>query len=145
MQLRGRFKQLAGSKVNRIHDLVFNYKKLKKKVGKNAILDKLKMHIRHIPSEEEQVFRAAEVVFDINVGVEVPYLEILRKVICLTGLTEAKVDAMLPEALEKLDLDVEEMSNEEIKTAVAVKKDDVLDAYCDVLLKRRFNKRMIEK
>ncbi|KAF5409864.1 MAG: hypothetical protein C5S43_05795 [Candidatus Methanocomedens sp.] len=145
MQLRGRFKQLTESKVNRIHDLVFNYKKLKKKMGKNAILDKLKMQIRHIPSEEEQIFRAAEVVFDINVGVEVPYLEILRKVICLTGLSEAKVDTMLPDALEKLDIEMGEMSDEEMKTAVAIKKDDVLDVYCDVLLKRRFNKRMNEK
>jgi len=103
------------------------------------------MQIRHIPSEEEQIFRAAEVVFDINVGVEVPYLEILRKVICLTGLSEAKVDTMLPDALEKLDIEMGEMSDEEMKTAVAIKKDDVLDVYCDVLLKRRFNKRMNEK
>ncbi|MBW6517469.1 MAG: hypothetical protein K0A89_03070 [ANME-2 cluster archaeon] len=145
MQLQGRFKQLTESKVNRINDLVFKYQKLKKKIGKNAVLDKLKMNIRHIPSEEEQVFRAAEVVFEINAGVDVPYLEVLRKVICLTGLSEAKVEAMLQDALEKLDLETGIMSDDEMKTAVCIKKDDVLDIYCDVLLKRRFNKRMTEK
>jgi hypothetical protein len=145
MQLRGRLRQLTESKVNRINDLVFKYKKLKKKLGKNAVLDKLKMHIRHLPSEEEQVLRAAEVVFDLNVKPDIPYLEVLRKVICLTGLPEVKVDTMLPDALEKLEIDFEEMSDDEIKTAVAINKDDVMDVYCDILLKRRFQKQMLQK
>jgi len=145
MQLRGRLKQMTESKVNRINDLVFKYKRLKKKFGKNAVLDKLKMHIRHLPSEEEQVLRAAEVVFELNVQPDVPYLEVLRKVICLTGLPEARVDAMLSDALEKLGIEFEEMSDDEIKTAVAINKDDVMDVYCDILLKRRFQKQMMEK
>ena len=145
MQLRGRLKQLTESKVNRINDLVFKYKKLKKKLGKNAVLDKLKTHIRHLPSEEEQVLRAAEVVFELNVQPDVPYLEVLRKVICLTGLPESKVDMMLSDALEELGIEFEEMNDDELKTAVAVNKDDVMDVYCDVLLKRRFQKQMMEK
>ncbi len=145
MQLRGRLKQLTESKVNRINDLVFKYKKLKKKLGKNAVLDKLKMHIRHLPSEEEQVLRAAEVVFELNVQPDVPYLEVLRKVICLTGLPESKVDMMLSDALEELGIEFEEMSDDELKTAVAINKDDMMDVYCDVLLKRRFQKQMMEK
>ena len=145
MQLRGRLKQLTESKVNRINDLVFKYKKLKKKLGKNAVLDKLKMHIRHLPSEEEQIRQAAEVVFELSVEPDVPYLEVLRKVICLTGLPEAKVDAVLFDVLEELDIEFEEMSDAEVKTAVAINKDDVMDVYCDVLLKRRFQKQMMEK
>ena len=145
MQLRGRLKQLTESKVNRINDLVFKYKKLKKKLGKNAVLDKLKMHIRHLPSEEEQIRQAAEVVFELSVDPDVPYLEVLRKVICLTGLPEAKVDAVLFDVLEELDIEFEEMSDDEVKTAVAINKDDVMDVYCDVLLKRRFQKQMMEK
>ena len=145
MQLRGRLKQLTESKVNRINDLVFKYKKLKKKLGKNAVLDKLKMHIRHLPSEEEQVLRAAEVVFELNVQPDVPYLEVLRKVICLTGLPESKVDPMLSDALDELGIEFEEMSDDELKTAVAINNDDVMDVYCDVLLKRRFQKQMMEK
>ena len=145
MQLRGRLRQLTESKVNRINDLVFKYKKLKKKLGKNAVLDKLKMHIRHLPSEEEQVLRAAEVVFELNVQPDVPYLEVLRKVICLTGLPESKVDMMLSDVLEELGIEFEEMNDDELKTAVAVNKDDVMDVYCDVLLKRRFQKQMMEK
>ena len=145
MQLRGRLKQLTESKVNRINDLVFKYKKLKKKLGKNAVLDKLKMHIRHLPSEEEQIRQAAEVVFELSVEPDVPYLEVLRKVICLTGLPEAKVDAVLFDVLEELDIEFEEMSDDEVKTAVAINKDDVMDVYCDVLLKRRFQKQMMEK
>ena len=145
MQLRGRLKQLTESKVNRINDLVFKYKKLKKKLGKNAVLDKLKTHIRHLPSEEEQVLRAAEVVFELNVQPDVPYLEVLRKVICLTGLPESKVDTMLSDALEELGIEFEEMNDDELKTAVAINKDDVMDVYCDVLLKRRFQKQMMEK
>ncbi len=145
MQLRGRLKQLTESKVNRINDLVFKYKKLKKKLGKNAVLDKLKMHIRHLPSEEEQVLRAAEVVFELNVQPDVPYLEVLRKVICLTGLPESKVDTMLYDALEELGIEFEEMNDDELQTAVAINKDDVMDVYCDILLKRRFQKQMMEK
>jgi len=145
MQLRGRLKQLTESKVNRINDLVFKYQKLKKKLGKNAVLDKLKTHIRHLPSEEEQIRQAAEVVFELSVEPDVPYLEVLRKVICLTGLPEAKVDAVLFDVLEELDIEFEEMSDAEVKTAVAINKDDVMDAYCDVLLKRRFQKQMMEK
>ena len=145
MQLRGRLKQLTESKVNRINDLMFKYKKLKKKLGKNAVLDKLKMHIRHLPSEEEQIRQAAEVVFELSVEPDVPYLEVLRKVICLTGLPEAKVDAVLFDVLEELDIEFEEMSDDEVKTAVAINKDDVMDVYCDVLLKRRFQKQMMEK
>jgi hypothetical protein len=145
MQLRGRIKQLTESKVNRINDLVFKYKKLKKKLGKNAVLDKLKMHIRHLPSEEEQIRQAAEVVFELSVEPDVPYLEVLRKVICLTGLPEAKVDAVLFDILEELDIEFEEMNDDEIKTAVAINKDDAVDVYCDVLLKRRFQKQMMEK
>ena len=145
MQIRGRLKQLTESKVNRINDLVFKYKKLKKKLGKNAVLDKLKMHIRHLPSEEEQIRQAAEVVFELSVEPDVPYLEVLRKVICLTGLPEAKVDAVLFDILEELDIAFEEMSDDEAKTAVAINKDDVMDVYCDVLLKRRFQKQMMEK
>lgn len=145
MQLRGRLKQLTESKVNRINDLVFKYKKLKKKLGKNAVLDKLKTHIRHLPSEEEQIRQAAEVVFELSVEPDVPYLEVLRKVICLTGLPEAKVDAVLFDVLEELDIEFEEMSDDEVKTAVAINKDDVMDVYCDVLLKRRFQKQMMEK
>jgi hypothetical protein len=145
MQLRGRLKQLTESKVNRINDLVFKYKKLKKKLGKNAVLDKLKMHIRHLPSEEEQIRQAAEVVFELSVEPDVPYLELLRKVICLTGLPEAKVDAVLFDVLEELDIEFEEMSDDEVQTAVAINKDDVMDVYCDVLLKRRFQKQMMEK
>ena len=145
MQLRGRLKQLTESKVNRINDLVFKYKKLKKKLGKNAVLDKLKMHIRHLPSEEEQIRQAAEVVFELSVEPDVPYLEVLRKVICLTGLPEAKVDAVLFDVLEELDIEFEEMSDDEVQTAVAINKDDVIDVYCDVLLKRRFQKQMMEK
>jgi hypothetical protein len=145
MQLRGRFKQLTESKVNRINDLVFKYKKLKKKLGKNAVMDKLKMHIRHLPSEEEQIRQAAEVVFELSVEPDVPYLEVLRKVICLTGLPEAKVDAVLFDVLEELDIEFEEMSDDEVQTAVAINKDDVMDVYCDVLLKRRFQKQMMEK
>ena len=145
MQLRGRLKQLAENKVNRIYDLVFRYQKLKKKMGKNVVLDKLKMHIRRLPSEEDQVFRAAEVIFELNVNIDVPYVEALRKVICLTGLPEAKVDAMLPDALEKLDIGFEEMSEEEVNTAMTINKEDVMDVYCDLLLKRRFKKRMMEK
>jgi len=145
MQLRGRLKQLTESKVNRINDLVFKYKKLKKKLGKNAVLDKLKMHIRHLPSEEEQIRQAAEVVFELSVEPDVPYLEVLRKVICLTGLPEAKVDAVLFDVLEELDIEFEEMTDDEVKTAVAINKDDVMDVYCDVLLKRRFQKQMMEK
>ncbi|MCD4815901.1 MAG: hypothetical protein K8R06_05800 [Methanosarcinales archaeon] len=145
MQLRGRLKQLTESKVNRINDLVFKYKKLKKKLGKNAVMDKLKMHIRHLPSEEEQIRQAAEVVFELSVEPDVPYLEVLRKVICLTGLPEAKVDAVLFDVLEELDIEFEEMSDAEVKTAVAINKDDVMDVYCDVLLKRRFQKQMMEK
>ena len=145
MQLRGRLKQLTEGKVNRINDLVFKYKKLKKKLGKNAVLDKLKMHIRHLPSEEEQIRQAAEVVFELSVEPDVPYLEVLRKVICLTGLPEAKVDAVLFDVLEELDIEFEEMSDDEVKTAVAINKDDVMDVYCDVLLKRRFQKQMMEK
>ncbi len=145
MQIRGRLKQLTESKVNRINDLVFKYKKLKKKLGKNAVLDKLKMHIRHLPSEEEQIRQAAEVVFELSVEPDVPYLEVLRKVICLTGLPEAKVDAVLFDILEELDIEFEEMSDDEAKTAVAINKDDVMDVYCDVLLKRRFQKQMMEK
>ncbi|MRG78021.1 MAG: hypothetical protein C5S33_09715 [ANME-2 cluster archaeon] len=145
MQLRGRFKQLTESKVNRINDLVFKYKKLKKKLGKNAVLDKLKMHIRHLPSEEEQIRQAAEVVFELSVEPDVPYLEVLRKVICLTGLPEARVDAVLFDVLEELDIEFEEMSDDEVQTAVAINKDDVMDVYCDVLLKRRFQKQMMEK
>ena len=145
MQLRGRLKQLTESKVNRINDLVFKYKKLKKKLGKNAVLDKLKTHIRHLPSEEEQVLRAAEVVFELNVQPDVPYLEVLRKVICLTGLPESKVDMMLSDALEELGIEFEEMNDDELKTAVAINKDDVMDVYCDILLKRRFQKQMMEK
>ncbi|HIH86952.1 MAG TPA: hypothetical protein HA304_03520 [Methanosarcinales archaeon] len=145
MQLRGRLKQLTESKVNRINDLVFKYKKLKKKLGKNAVLDKLKTHIRHLPSEEEQVLRAAEVVFELNVQPDLPYLEVLRKVICLTGLPESKVDTMLSDALDELGIEFEEMSDDELKTAVAINKDDVMDVYCDVLLKRRFQKQMMKK
>ena len=145
MQLRGRLKQLTESKVNRINDLVFKYKKLKKKLGKNAVLDKLKMHIRHLPSEEEQIRQAAEVVFELSVEPDVPYLEVLRKVMCLTGLPEAKVDAVLFDVLEELDIEFEEMSDDEVQTAVAINKDDVMDVYCDVLLKRRFQKQMMEK
>ncbi|MCD4767741.1 MAG: hypothetical protein K8R06_04070 [Methanosarcinales archaeon] len=145
MQLRGRLKQLTESKVNRINDLVFKYQKLKKKLGKNAVLDKLKTHIRHLPSEEEQIRQAAEVVFELSVEPDVPYLEVLRKVICLTGLPEAKVDAVLFDVLEELDIEFEEMSDAEVKTAVAINKDDVMDVYCDVLLKRRFQKQMMEK
>ncbi|MBC2697916.1 MAG: hypothetical protein HF976_15760 [ANME-2 cluster archaeon] len=145
MQLRGRLKQLTETKVNRINDLVFKYKKLKKKLGKNAVLDKLKMHIRHLPSEEEQIRQAAEVVFELSGESDVPYLEVLRKVICLTGLTEAKVDAVLFDVLEELAIEFEEMSDDEVKTAVAINKDDVMDVYCDVLLKRRFQKQMMEK
>jgi hypothetical protein len=145
MQLRGRLKQLTESKVNRINDLVFKYKKLKKKLGKNAVLDKLKMHIRHLPSEEEQIRQAAEVVFELSVEPDVPYLEVLRKVICLTGLPEAKVDEVLFDVLEELDIEFEEMTDDEVKTAVAINKDDVMDVYCDVLLKRRFQKQMMEK
>jgi len=145
MQLLGRLKQLTESKVNRINDLVFKYKKLKKKLGKNAVLDKLKMHIRHLPSEEEQIRQAAEVVFELSVEPDVPYLEVLRKVICLTGLPEAKVDAVLFDVLEELDIEFEEMSDDEVQTAVAINKDDVMDVYCDVLLKRRFQKQMMEK
>lgn len=145
MQLRGRLKQLTESKVNRINDLVFKYKKLKKKLGKNAVLDKLKMHIRHLPSEEEQIRQAAEVVFELSVEPDVPYLEVLRKVICLTGLPEAKVDAVLFDVLEELDIEFKEMSDDEVQTAVAINKDDVMDVYCDVLLKRRFQKQMMEK
>jgi len=145
MQLRGRLKQLTESKVNRINDLVFKYKKLKKKLGKNAVLDKLKTHIRHLPSEEEQIRQAAEVVFELSVEPDVPYLEVLRKVICLTGLPEAKVDAVLFDVLEELDIEFEEMTDDEVKTAVAINKDDVMDVYCDVLLKRRFQKQMMEK
>jgi hypothetical protein len=145
MQLRGRLKQLTESKANRINDLVFKYKKLKKKLGKNAVLDKLKMHIRHLPSEEEQIRQAAEVVFELSVEPDVPYLEVLRKVICLTGLPEAKVDAVLFDVLEELDIEFEEMSDDEVQTAVAINKDDVMDVYCDVLLKRRFQKQMMEK
>jgi len=145
VQLRGRLKQLTESKVNRINDLVFKYKKLKKKLGKNAVLDKLKMHIRHLPSEEEQIRQAAEVVFELSVEPDVPYLEVLRKVICLTGLPEAKVDAVLFDVLEELDIEFEEMSDDEVQTAVAINKDDVMDVYCDVLLKRRFQKQMMEK
>ena len=145
MQLRGRLKQLTESKVNRINDLMFKYKKLKKKLGKNAVLDKLKMHIRHLPSEEEQIRQAAEVVFELSVEPDVPYLEVLRKVICLTGLPEAKVDAVLFDVLEELDIEFEEMSDDEVQTAVAINKDDVMDVYCDVLLKRRFQKQMMEK
>ncbi len=145
MQLRGRLKQLTESKVNRINDLVFKYKKLKKKLGKNAILDKLKMHIRHLPSEEEQIRQAAEVVFELSVEPDVPYLDVLRKVICLTGLPEARVDAVLFDVLEELDIEFEEMSDDEVQTAVAINKDDVMDVYCDVLLKRRFQKQMMEK
>ncbi len=145
MQLRGRLKQLTESKVNRINDLVFKYKKLKKNLGKNAVLDKLKMHIRHLPSEEEQIRQAAEVVFELSVEPDVPYLEVLRKVMCLTGLPEAKVDAVLFDVLEELDIEFEEMSDDEVQTAVAINKDDVMDVYCDVLLKRRFQKQMMEK
>jgi len=145
MQLRGRLRQLTESKVNRINDLVFKYKKLKKKLGKNAVLDKLKMHIRHLPSEEEQVLRAAEVVFELNVQPDVPYLEVLRKVICLTGLPESKVDPMLSDALDELGIEFEDMNDDELKTAVAINNDDVMDVYCDVLLKRRFQKQMMEK
>lgn len=145
MQLRGRLKQLTESKVNRINDLVFKYKKLKKKLGKNAVMDKLKMHIRHLPSEEEQIRQAAEVVFELSVEPDVPYLEVLRKVICLTGLPEAKVDAVLFDVLEELDIEFEEISDNEVQTAVAINKDDVMDVYCDVLLKRRFQKQMMEK
>ncbi|MCD4809071.1 MAG: hypothetical protein K8R17_04155 [Methanosarcinales archaeon] len=145
MQLRGRLKQLTESKVNRINDLVFKYQKLKKKLGKNAVLDKLKTHIRHLPSEEEQIRQAAEVVFELSVEPDVPYLEVLRKVICLTGLPEAKVDAVLFDVLEELDIEFEEMSDDEVQTAVAINKDDVMDVYCDVLLKRRFQKQMMEK
>jgi hypothetical protein len=145
MQLRGRLKQLTESKVNRINDLVFKYKKLKKKLGKNAVLDKLKMHIRHVPSEEEQIRQAAEVVFELSVEPDVPYLEVLRKVICLTNLPEAKVDEVLFDVLEELDIEFEEMTDDEVKTAVAINKDDVMDVYCDVLLKRRFQKQMMEK
>jgi hypothetical protein len=145
MQLRGRLKQLTESKVNRINDLVFKYKKLKKKLGKNAVLDKLKTHIRHLPSEEEQIRQAAEVVFELSVVPDVPYLEVLRKVMCLTGLAEAKVGAMLPDILEELDIEFEEMSDDELKTTVAINKDDVMDVYCDVLLKRRFQKQLMEK
>ena len=128
MQLCGRLKQLTESKVNRINDLVFKYKKLKKKLGKNAVLDKLKMHIRHLPSEEEQIRQAAEVVFELSVEPDVPYLEVLRKVICLTRLPEAKVDAVLFDVLEELGIEFEEMSDDEMKTAVAINKDDVM--YC---------------
>jgi len=145
MQLRGRLKQLTESKANRINDLVFRYKKLKKKLGKNAVLDKLKMHIRHLPSEEEQIRQAAEVVFELSVEPDVPYLEVLRKVICLTGLPESKVDAVLFDVLEELDIEFEEMSDDEVQTAVAINKDDVMDVYCDLLLKRRFQKQMMEK
>ncbi len=145
MQLRGRLKQLTESKVNRINDLVFKYKKLKKNLGKNAVLDKLKMHIRHLPSEEEQIRQAAEVVFELSVEPDVPYLEVLRKVMCLTGLPEAKVDAVLFDVLEELDIEFEEISDNEVQTAVAINKDDVMDVYCDVLLKRRFQKQMMEK
>ena len=145
MQLRGRLKQLTESKVNRINDLVFKYKKLKKNLGKNAVLDKLKMHIRHLPSEEEQIRQAAEVVFELSVEPDVPYLEVLRKVMCLTGLPEARVDAVLFDVLEELDIEFEEMSDDEVQTAVAINKDDVMDVYCDVLLKRRFQKQMMEK
>ncbi|KAF5425442.1 MAG: hypothetical protein C5S44_00315 [Candidatus Methanocomedens sp.] len=136
---------MTESKVNRINDLVFKYKKLKKKLGKNAVMDKLKMHIRHLPSEEEQIRQAAEVVFELSVEPDVPYLEVLRKVICLTGLPEAKVDAVLFDVLEELDIEFEEMSDDEVQTAVAINKDDVMDVYCDVLLKRRFQKQMMEK
>ncbi|MCD4842502.1 MAG: hypothetical protein K8R08_10965 [Methanosarcinales archaeon] len=114
-------------------------------MGKNAVLDKLKMHIRHLPSEEEQIRKAAEVVFELNVEPDVPYLEVLRKVICLTGLPESKVDTMLSDALEELGIEFEEMNDDELKTAVAINKDDVMDVYCDVLLKRRFQKQMMEK
>ena len=145
MQLRGRLKQLTESKVNRINDLVFKYKKLKKKLGKNAVLDKLKTHIRHLPSEEEQIRQAAEVVFELSVDPDLPYLEVLRKVICLTGLPEAKVDAVLFDVLEELDIEFEEMSDDEVQTAVTINKDDVMDVYCDILLKRRFQKQMMEK
>lgn len=145
MQLRGRLKQMTESKVNRIYELVFKYQKLKKKIGKTAVLDKLKMHIRRLPSEEEQVFRAAELVFELKNTGDIPYMEVLRKVICLTGIPESRADTLLPDALEKLGIDFEEMSEEEVNTAMTINKEDVMDVYCDLLLKRRFKKRMMEK
>jgi aspartokinase len=114
-------------------------------MGKNAVLDKLKTLIRHLPSEEEQVLRAAEVVFELDETGGIPYLEVLIKVICLTVLPEAKVDSMLPEAIEELGIEFEEMSDEEINTSIVINKEDVMDVYCDLLLKRRFQKLMIEK
>ena len=144
MQLRGRLKQLTKNRVNRINDLVFKYKKLNKRLGKNAVLDKLKMHIRHLLLEEEQIRQAVEVVFELSVEPDVPYLEVLRKVICLTGLPEAKVDAVLLDVLEEFDIEFEDMSDDEMKTAVAINKDDAVDVYCDILFKRRFQKQMME-
>lgn len=52
---------------------------------------------------------------------------------------------MLFDVLEELDIEFEEMTDDEVKTAVAINKDDVMDVYCDVLLKRRFQKQMMEK
>ena len=47
---------------------------------------------------------------------------------------------MLPEAIEELCIEFEEMSDEEMNTSIVINKEDVMDVYCDLLLKRRFQK-----
>jgi len=141
MRLTGRLRQLLESRAKKIYILADKYHRLKRKMGKTAVLDKLKMYIRRLPGEEEQVLIAADVVFELAGEEGMPYVEVVRKVMCLTGLPESKVEDLLPGAFEELGVANMIVSEEKIFEELS-KKGDVIDEYCDVLLKRRFRRRV---
>lgn len=144
--------QRTSRKINDLKRLVRDYTKLKVDIGKKKILQRIKIRLRTLPTAEAKVVTAFLTIVDLNKNKAITDMEIMRRIICLTDMGEFEINAILTDLMPII-----QQQNPNLRTVVVGDGDEfyntlrqeesvidpedaAINEYCEVELKKRFQK-----
>ena len=133
-------------KLDDLQRIVRDYPKLKDKIGKKKILQRIKIRLRSLPDNETKAMIAFQTISKLNPYHVMSNVEVVRRIECLTDLSAFEINTVISHSAKML-IDagiVRESANDaeyselRRKESVIDPEDAVINEYCEVELKRRY-------
>ena len=133
-------------KLNDLHRIVRDYPKLKDKMGKKKVLQRVKIRLRSLPDNETKVMTAFQTIYELNPHGLMSGAEMSRRLECLTDLSSFEIETVITPHLTMLrDTGIlkkpatdEEFAELRRKESEIDPEDAAINEYCEVELKRKY-------
>ena len=137
--------QRTARRLKDIGKLVDSYAKLKESIGKKKVLQRIKIRLRTMDGDDEMKVRTAIMVVTTLGHAKITSTEVMRRVVCLTDLSEFEVCTVLDKLVNEFKAAgiIDECSEDEFiemrrRETVIDPEDAAINEYCEIELKRKY-------